>query len=75
MEFVTSPSTAIHSLISVNNHLNQTEAANGLLVYAQKSLKLELKEAVYEKLNRWEEALDAYQVRLQRCNMKSTWNI
>ena len=65
MEFVTSPSTAIHSLISVNNHLGQTEAANGLLVYAQKHLKLELGESVYEKLNRWDEALEAYRVRLQ----------
>jgi hypothetical protein len=26
MEFVTSPATAIHSLISVNNHLGHTEA-------------------------------------------------
>ena len=39
--------------------------ANGLLIYAQKTLKLELKEDVYEKLNRWEEALEAYQSRLK----------
>jgi len=64
MEFVSSPCTAIHSLISVNDHLGQTEAANGLLVYAQKTLKLELKESVYEKLNRWDEALEAYGARL-----------
>jgi FKBP12-rapamycin complex-associated protein len=39
--------------------------ANGLLIYAQKTLKLELKEDVYEKLNRWQQALEAYQSRLQ----------
>ncbi len=64
MEFVTSPATAIQSLISVNNHLNQTEAANGLLVYSRKMLNLELGEVVYEKLNRWEEALESYRGRL-----------
>jgi FKBP12-rapamycin complex-associated protein len=39
MQFLTSPETAIHSLISVNNHLGQTEAANGL-VHMLKSLIL-----------------------------------
>jgi FKBP12-rapamycin complex-associated protein len=65
MEFLTAPDMAINSLISVNNHLGQAEAANGLLIYAQKRLKLELKEDVYEKLNKWEEALEAYRARLQ----------
>ena len=65
MELVSSPSSAIHSLITVNHHLGLTEAANGLLVYAQRQLKLELSSAVYEKLDRWEEALAAYRARLE----------
>ena len=65
MELVSSPSSAIHSLITVNHHLGLTEAANGLLVYAQKQLKLELSSAVYEKLDRWDDALAAYRARLE----------
>ncbi|EFJ44271.1 target of rapamycin, growth-regulatory PI3K-like protein kinase [Volvox carteri f. nagariensis] len=66
LEFQTSPQTAIEALIHINNQLRQPEAAVGVLTYAQKHLHMELKESWYEKLCRWDEALDAYERRLQR---------
>ncbi|GIL44136.1 hypothetical protein Vafri_1666 [Volvox africanus] len=64
LEFQTSPQTAIEALIHINNQLRQPEAAVGVLTYAQKHLHMELKESWYEKLCRWDEALDAYEKRL-----------
>ncbi|KAF9952831.1 phosphatidylinositol kinase- protein kinase tor1 [Mortierella alpina] len=61
-EFMTDHSTAnIESLISVNNNLQQPDAAAGILTYAQKHHDIELKESWYEKLHRWEDALAAYE--------------
>ncbi|KAG0200191.1 phosphatidylinositol kinase- protein kinase tor1 [Mortierella sp. GBA30] len=61
-EFMTDRSTSnIESLISVNNHLQQPDAAAGILTYAQKHHDIELKESWYEKLHRWEDALAAYE--------------
>eukprot|EP00976_Prorocentrum_cordatum_P107645 1194677-Prorocentrum_minimum.AAC.6 len=51
----------VEALISINNQLQQPEAAVGILTYAQQHLSLELKESWYEKLQRWDEALEAYQ--------------
>ncbi|KAJ7542470.1 hypothetical protein O6H91_10G108000 [Diphasiastrum complanatum] len=51
---------AVEALIHVNNQLHQHEAAVGILEYAQQHLGVELKESWYEKLQRWEEALEAY---------------
>jgi FKBP12-rapamycin complex-associated protein len=65
MEFCTSPNTAIEALIHINNQLRQPEAATGVLAYAQKHLHMELKEGWYEKLCRWDEALEAYERKLQ----------
>jgi len=60
-EFHQEPSTdTIEALISINNLLQQPDAANGILTYAQEKHGLELKESWYEKLDRWEEALQAY---------------
>jgi len=53
------PST-VEALISINNQLQQTDAAVGILRNAQKYRDFELKETWYEKLERWDEALDAY---------------
>ncbi|PNW79096.1 hypothetical protein CHLRE_09g400553v5 [Chlamydomonas reinhardtii] len=64
LEFQTSPQSAIEALIHINNQLRQPEAAVGVLAYAQKHLHMELKEGWYEKLCRWDEALDAYERRL-----------
>ncbi|XP_015781821.1 serine/threonine-protein kinase mTOR [Tetranychus urticae] len=57
------PTTSIlESLISINNKLQQPEAAAGALVYAKKhhEADLKIKERWYEKLNDWENALKAY---------------
>lgn len=54
MEFLTSPATAIESLISINNKLQQTGSAHGILKYAQRYQPELIKESWYEKLHRWE---------------------
>lgn len=64
LEFIQEPSTAtIESLISINNQLHQTDAAIGILKHAQQHHDLQLKETWYEKLQRWEDALNAYNQR------------
>lgn len=61
LEFIQEPSTpTIESLISINNQLQQTDAAVGILKYAQEHHGLQLKETCFEKLQRWDEALAAY---------------
>lgn len=61
LQFQNNPHQAIQSLISINNQLQQPEAAVGILQYAQRNLNFELKESWYEKLNQWEDALGAYE--------------
>ena len=56
------PST-VEALISINNQLQQSDAAVGILRNAQKYRDFELKETWFEKLERWDEALAAYQRR------------
>ena len=56
------PST-VEALISINNQLQQSDAAVGILRNAQNYRDFELKETWFEKLQRWEEALQAYQRR------------
>ncbi|CCF56244.1 hypothetical protein KAFR_0A08100 [Kazachstania africana CBS 2517] len=51
------------SLISINNQIHQNDSAVGILKYAQKHYDLPLQETWYEKLQRWEDALDAYSKR------------
>ncbi len=55
--------SAVEALISINNQLQQTDAAFGILRKAQSYQDVELKETWFEKLYRWEEALQAYQKR------------
>ncbi|KAF2718139.1 TOR1 phosphatidylinositol 3-kinase [Polychaeton citri CBS 116435] len=55
--------SAVEALISINNQLQQTDAAFGILRKAQGYNDVELKETWFEKLQRWEEALMAYQKR------------
>lgn len=57
-----SPS-ATEALISINNQLQQTDAAFGILRRAQQFNEVDLKETWFEKLNRWEDALASYQRR------------
>ncbi len=52
--------STVEALISINNQLQQTDAAIGILRKAQHYSEVELKEAWFEKLQRWEEALNAY---------------
>ncbi|ORY80056.1 PtdIns-3-kinase tor2 [Protomyces lactucae-debilis] len=64
LEFISEPSAeTIESLISINNQLQQPDAAIGILTNAQQHDDLELKETWYEKLQRWEDALHAYEKR------------
>ncbi|KAL8733536.1 MAG: hypothetical protein Q9181_003535 [Wetmoreana brouardii] len=56
------PST-VEALISINNQLQQSDAAVGILRNAQKYRDFDLKETWFEKLQRWDEALSAYQRR------------
>lgn len=64
LAFIQEPSTStIESLISINNQLHQTDAAIGILKHAQQQHDLQLKETWYEKLQRWEDALNAYNLR------------
>lgn len=61
LEFSQEPSTpTIEALISINNQLQQSDAAIGILKHAQQHHDLQLKETWYEKLQRWEDALKAY---------------
>ena len=50
----------VEALISINNQLQQTDAAVGILRNAQKYRDFELKETWFEKLGRWDDALSAY---------------
>ena len=54
---------AVEALISINNQLQQTDAAFGILRKAQGYNEVDLKESWFEKLGKWDEALAAYQRR------------
>ena len=60
-------SQVIESLISINNKLQQKEAAAGLLNYVMthKDDNFKVQERWYEKLNRWDTALKSYEERLE----------
>ncbi|KAL2621813.1 hypothetical protein R1flu_002018 [Riccia fluitans] len=66
------PEAAVEALIHINNQLHQHEAAMGILVYAQDHLNVTLKETWYEKLQRWEEALAAYQAKAAQATNQDT---
>ena len=64
MEFYSSPTpVTIEALISINNQLQQPEAAAGVLVYAQHmdNLEITVHESWYEKLQQWDKALELYE--------------
>ncbi|KAI9673478.1 MAG: phosphatidylinositol kinase- protein kinase tor1 [Caeruleum heppii] len=56
-------SPAVEALISINNQLQQSDAAIGILRKAQAYDNFPVRETWFEKLQRWEEALQAYQRR------------
>lgn len=62
LEFISEPLTnTIEALISINNQLQQPDSAIGILTYAQQNHDVELKETWYEKLQRWDDGLAAYE--------------
>ncbi|XP_027052994.1 serine/threonine-protein kinase mTOR [Pocillopora verrucosa] len=66
-EFHRGPTTeTLEALISINNKLQQPQAAHGVLVYAMKNhgADVKIKERWYEKLHDWEQALEAYNKKL-----------
>jgi len=63
LEFQTSPTTAIEKLISINNHLQEPQSAQGLLKYARMYHSKELKTSWYEKLEHWGDALEEYELK------------
>ena len=62
-EFLESPEDCVEALISIYNQLRQPEAALGVLMYVQEERQMELKETWYEKLERWDDALNAYEAK------------
>lgn len=61
LEFMQEPKTnTIEALITINNQLQQSDSAIGILTKAQQHHNLQLKETWYEKLQRWDDALEAY---------------
>ena len=60
MEFEQDPPSSVEALISINNHLQQADAAIGILKKAQSYPQVDVKEAWFERLQRWEDALVAY---------------
>ena len=64
-EFLSSNSyETIEDLIRINNHLQQPDVAMGILKYAQQQYEMNnLSEDWYEKLERWDDALAAYERR------------
>jgi len=73
VEFHSYPSDTIEALISINNQLQQPEAAKGILTYARKRYHVELKESWYEKLQRWGDACDAYERKQKEDPNNLTW--
>ncbi|XP_075183475.1 serine/threonine-protein kinase mTOR [Anomaloglossus baeobatrachus] len=67
LEFQKGPTPAIlESLISINNKLQQPEAASGVLEFGMKHYgELEIHAIWYEKLHEWEDALTAYEKKLE----------
>ena len=62
LEFISEPSPQIYeALISINHLLQQPDSAIGILTNVQQHHDIELKESWYEKLNRWDDGLAAYE--------------
>ncbi|CAN4107823.1 unnamed protein product [Withania somnifera] len=62
------PVAVVEALIHINNQLHQHEAAVGILTYAQQHLGVQLKESWYEKLQRWDDALKAYNAKASQAS-------
>lgn len=73
IEYETTPDTCIEQLIQINNQLHLADAAVGVLHYSQKYYNdvTQVKDELYEKLGRWEEALEAYECKQQKVSIKT----
>ncbi|GAA5970883.1 hypothetical protein JCM11641_004492 [Rhodosporidiobolus odoratus] len=66
LEVLSDPSVqTIEELIRINNSLQQPDVSIGILTHAQQVHSLELKEEWYIELERWEDALSAFERRAQ----------
>ncbi|KAF8216580.1 phosphatidylinositol 3-kinase [Mycena galopus ATCC 62051] len=63
--FADSSPATIEALISINTRLQQHDAAWGTLVTAREQYDIQEHEEWYEKLGRWQEALQAYDKKAQ----------
>lgn len=55
----------VEALISINNKLQQKEAAEGLLQFVmQRNCEMQIQVRWYEKLHNWDKALGLYEERL-----------
>lgn len=62
LECISEPTVdTIEDLIRINNHLQQPDVAVGILTHAQRAHDLELREEWYVELERWEDALAAFE--------------
>ena len=65
MEFQDSPERAVENMLAIYNQCFLPAAADGLLVYARDVLKMTIKQSWYEKLHKWDKALEMYERRAQ----------
>ena len=72
-KFNTSYALTAESLLKINNQLQENEAAEGILQYTQMHRpQINIKPTWFEKLGRWEEALDAYSKMQLECPVNET---
>lgn len=62
-DFETANEKSIERLISLYTNIDQKEAAAGLLHYAKTNLNIDVSKNWYERLQRWEKALDEYRIK------------
>ena len=63
MELMIAPAQSIEGLIGIHNQLQQPDSAVGVLEWSKKELGVSVRSSWYEKLQRWEEALEAYEMK------------
>jgi FKBP12-rapamycin complex-associated protein len=61
MEFRINPTGTAEALIALNNQLQLQESALGILEYSRTILGMQIKESWFEKLEKWELGLAAYE--------------
>lgn len=56
-------SNTLEALITINQQLQQPDSAQGVLTMAQQRFGMEIREEWFERLERWEDALNSYERR------------